>query len=352
MKSASRAKKAGLPPGSLVHIGERKVYETSIRVVSYGHDHYLERDVMSVKECISLKQPPGVSWINVSGIHNVDIIEDLGKHLGLHPLVMEDIVNAEQRPKVEDFVDYIFLVLRVPYIDEQEKRLASEQVSIVCGRNLVVTFLERDTGLFNPIIARLKTEGSRVRGLDADYLAYTLVDVIVDNYFIVMEGLERRMEDLDEKLVSNPDPGVLHSIHALKRDIISLGRSVWPLRDVINFLRKGESNVIKEDTLLYLGDVYDHTIRIIEGIETFREMITDMMDVYLSSVSNKMNEIMMVLTIIGTIFIPLTFITGIYGMNFRYMPEIRWHLGYPMVLLIMLGIGVAMLLYFRKKGWL
>ncbi len=352
MKSVSRSKKAGLPPGSLVHVGKRKVGRAKIRVISYSQRQYRETEVGSVEECISLKHPPGVSWINVSGIHNVGMVEALGKHLGLHPLVMEDIVNSEQRPKLEDFADYVFMVLRVPYVDEESGRLKSEQVSIICGSELVVTFLERDTGVFSPIVERLKTEGSRVRNLGADYLAYTLVDVIVDNYFIVMESLEKDMEDLEEKLVTKPDPDVLHSIHTLKRDIISLGRSVWPLREVINSLRKGESSIINKGTEIYLGDVYDHTIRIIEGIETFREMITDMMDVYLSSVSNKMNEIMMVLTIIGTIFIPLTFITGIYGMNFEYMPELKWHLGYPMVLILMLGIGIVMLTYFRKKGWL
>ncbi|MFQ6082924.1 MAG: magnesium/cobalt transporter CorA [Candidatus Aminicenantia bacterium] len=346
-----KSKKIGLPPGTLVHIGEKKTDKVRITIIDYNEAQFQEKEVQTIEECFPFKDKSTVTWINIDNIHQVEIIEKIGKHFDLHPLVLEDIVNTEQRPKMEDFEDYIFIVLKIPYYDEKDNKVKVEQISLILGPNFVISFQEIEKDLFNPIRERLRNVKSRIRKFGADYLAYTLIDVIVDNYFLIMENLEKKIEDIEEKLVTTPTSETLQAIHNLKREMIFLRKSVWPLREVISSLERGESLLIKETTEIYFRDVYDHTIRVIDSIETFREMITGMLDVYLSSVSNKLNKIMMLLTIVGTIFIPLTFITGIYGMNFRYMPELYWHWGYPVVLLIMLGIGVSMLIYFKRKKW-
>lgn len=346
-----KSKKIGLPPGTLVHIGEKKTDKARITIIDYNEAQFQEKEVQTIEECFPFKDKPTVTWINIDSIHQVEIIEKIGKHFDLHPLVLEDIVNTEQRPKMEDFEDYIFIVLKIPYYDEKDNEVKVEQISLILGPNFVVSFQEIEKDLFNPIRERLRNVKPRIRKFGADYLAYTLIDVIVDNYFLIMENLEKKIEDIEEKLVTNPTSETLQAIHSLKREMIFLRGSVWPLREVIGSLERGESSLIRETTEIYFRDVYDHTIRVIDSIETFREMITGMLDVYLSSVSNKLNKIMMLLTIIGTIFIPLTFITGIYGMNFRYMPELYWRWGYLVVLLIMFGIGVSMLIYFKRKKW-
>ena len=344
-----RTTKIGLPPGTLVHIGEKKTEEVRITIIAYDEVQFQEKEVETVEECFPLRDKPTVTWINIDGIHKVEIIEKIGKQFDLHPLVSEDIVNTKQRPKMEDFGDYIFIVLKIPYYDEKENKIKVEQTSLILGANFVISFQETEKGVFNSIRERLKSVKSRIRKFGADYLAYALIDVVVDNYFVIMENLEERIDDIEGELVTNPNSKTLQIIHNLKREMIFLGKSVWPLREAIGALERGKSSLISETTGIYFRDVYDHTIRVIESIEILREMITGMLDIYLSSVSNRMNEIMMFLTIIGTIFIPLTFITGIYGMNFKYMPELKWFWAYPVVLLIMLGIGVSMLVDFRGK---
>jgi len=293
-----------------------------------------------------------VTWINVDGIHQVEILERLGEYFGLHPLVVEDILNTDQRPKVEDFGDYIFIVLKMFYYDDSADEIVTEQISLTLGPTLVISFQEREGDVFNPIRERIRSEKGRIRKMGADYLAYVLVDSIVDSYFIILEKLGEKIEDLEEELVTDPRPETLQTIHNLKREMIFLRKSVWPLREVVSGLERGESPLIQESTGIYLRDVYDHTIQVIDTVETIRDMLSGMLDIYLSSVSNRMNEVMKVLTIIATIFIPLTLIAGIYGMNFRYMPELEWPWAYPMLWLIMLAIGVLMLIYFRRKRWL
>jgi magnesium transporter len=253
---------------------------------------------------------------------------------------------------LEDFGDYIFVVLKTFSYNHQSDELEPEQISLILGPSFVVSFQEREGDVFNPIRERIRSNKGRIRRMGADYLAYSLLDSIVDHYFIVLEQVGEEVEFLEEELVTNPTPETLQTIHNLKREMLFLRKSVWPLREVIGALERGESSLIKESTGIYLRDVYDHTIQVIDTIETFRDMISGMLDIYLSSVSNRMNEVMKVLTIIATIFIPLTFIAGIYGMNFQYMPELEWRWGYPMVWVVMLAIGVLMLIYFRKKDWL
>jgi magnesium transporter len=290
--------------------------------------------------------------MNVDGLHQVEILEKLGECYGLHPLVLEDILNTDQRPKMEDYGEYIYIVLKALDYNDKSNEIETEQISLILGSNFVFSFQEREGDTFDPIRERIKTGKGRIRRMGADYLAYALLDSIIDNYFIILEKLGEKIELLEEKLVTQPAPETLRTIHYLKREMIFLRKAVWPLREVINGLERGESSLIKESTRVYLRDVYDHTIQTIDTIETHRDMVSGMLDIYLSSVSNRLNSVMKVLTIIATIFMPLTFLAGVYGMNFKYMPELEWRWGYPFIWLIMVGIGVLMLIFFRKKKWL
>jgi magnesium transporter len=345
-------KKAGLPPGTLVYTGEKRVEKAKISLIDYDETQFQEKEVKKVEECFPFKDTPTVTWINIDGVHELDIIEELGKHFDLHPLILEDIVNTEQRPKMEDSGSYIFIVLRMLSYDEKEKEIKSEQVSLVLGSNFVISFQEHEGDVFEPVRQRIKNGKGRIRKMGSDYLAYALVDAIVDNYFIVLEKLGEIIEDAEDELVKKPTPETLQTIHNLKRGAISLRKSVWPLREVISSLDRAETPLIHESTRIYLRDVYDHTIQVIDTIESFRDMVSGMLDIYLSSISNKMNEVMKVLTIFASIFIPLTFVAGVYGMNFASMPELTWRWGYPAVLIFMALAGITMLFYFRRKKWL
>ena len=347
-----RSKKAGLPPGTLVHIGEKKVERAKITIIDYDEAQFKEEEIERVEECFPFRDKPYVTWINIDGIHQVAILEKLGKHFGLHPLLLEDIMHTEQRPKMEDFEDYIFVVLKALYYDEKDNEIKPEQVSLILGSTFVISFQEGEGDVFNTIRERIRKAKGRIRKMKADYLAYALVDTIVDHYFIVLEKLGEKIEGMEEELVTNPTPETLQAIHTLKRELIFLRKSVWPLREAVNSLERGESSLIHESTGIYLRDVYDHTIQVIDTIETFRDMVSGMLDIYLSSISNKTNEVMKILTIMATIFIPLTFIASIYGMNFKYIPELEWHWGYPVILFVMVAVGISMLAFFRRKRWL
>jgi magnesium transporter len=281
-------------------------------------------------------------------VHRADILEAVGAQADLHPLVIEDIHNTYQRPKVEDYEQYLYIVLKMISWDEAANEIRGEQVSLVLGKNFVLSFKEDPGDIFDPIRTSLREGKGRIRKQGPDYLAYALLDQVVDHYFIVLENLGEKIEDLEEELVTNPDAATLQTIHHLKRELIFLRKSVWPLREAISSLERWESPLLQPDTLVYLRDVYDHNIQVIDTIETFR----DMLDIYLSSVSNRMNEVMKVLTIIATIFIPLTFIAGIYGMNFTNMPELGWPMGYFMIWGLMIVIFIGMLIFFKRKGWL
>ncbi len=293
-----------------------------------------------------------MTWINVDGVHQVEVIEKIGKSFGLHPLILEDILNTGHRPKMEDFGDFIYVTLKMLFSDSNSNKIVSEQISLVLGPNYVLSFQEREDEIFNPLKERIRNGLGRLRNMGADYLFYALVDSIVDNYFIVLENLGENIEFMEERLVTNPSPVTLRSIQELKTGMIFLNKAVWPLREIISGLERGDSALIKESTGIYLRDVYDHTIQVIDTVETYREVITGMLDIYLSSINNKISEVMKVLTIIATIFIPLTFIVGIYGMNFKYMPELEWQWGYLVVWLVMITIGVLMGVYFKKRKWL
>ena len=347
-----RSSGIGLPPGSLVYRGEKPAGPVKITLLDYDASHLEEREIRQVEECFQFKDEPPVTWVNVDGLHEADIIEKIGRHFDVHPLSLEDIMHTEQRPKMEDFDDYIFIIFKMFYHDAAADHLKTEQVSLLLGPTWVISFQEEEGDVFEPIRQRIRNAKGRIRKMGADYLAYALMDAVVDNYFLVLEKIGERVEDIEEEVVSDPDPETLQHIHRLKRELILLRKSVWPLREVIGGMERAETDLIDQKTGIYLRDVYDHTIQIIDTIETFRDMVSGMLDIYLSSVSNRMNEVMKVLTVIATIFIPLTFIAGVYGMNFAHMPELDWRWSYPLVWLTMTVIAVAMLIYFRRKEWL
>ncbi len=352
------SKKKGLPPGSLVYIGDEKTHKTRISVIDYDSNDFSEVGIEKIEDCFKFKEKPTVTWINIDGIHEVEKIEKIGKHFDIHPLVLEDIIHTDQRPKMEDFEKYIYVVLKMLHYNESKNEIIAEQISLVLGNNFVLSFQEFQGDVFDSVRERIRNNKGRIRKTGADYLTYSLIDAIVDNYFAILEKIGEKIEELEEILVTNPIPKTLQKIHKLKREMIFLRKSVWPLREVISSLQRDESKLIADSTDIYLRDVYDHTIQVIDTIESFRDMTSGMLDIYMSSVSNKMNEVMKVLTIFAAIFIPLTFIAGVYGMNFNThtsplnMPELQWYWGYPMALAIMGFVGISMVLYFKKKKWI
>ncbi len=343
--------KVGLPPGTLVHIGSERFESSKISQISYNDGTFEEKEVSKIEELKIDDQFSGVNWINVIGVHQTEVIESIGNHFGLHKLIQADIVNTKHRPKLEDFDDHIFVVLKMIYFDENEK-IINEQISLIVGKNYVVSFQEIEGDVFAPIRNRLRSSSGQIRKRGSDYLAYTLIDTIIDNYFVVLERIGEKIENIEEQLLENPNDKTTLEIHTLKRELILLRRSVSPLREVIGTLERGESKLIHKTTRIYLKDVYDHTIQVIDTIESSRDLLSGMLDVYLTTVSNKMNSVMKVLTVIATIFMPLTFIAGVYGMNFQNMPELTWKYGYYMALALMFAIGLLMLIFFKHKKWL
>lgn len=346
-----RAAKVGLPPGTLIHVGEKKLAEPEIFVTRYNQSIFEE--TKGLKFEIDLKREEGINtWVHVAGVHDSQVIAKIGEFFKLHPLILEDIMHTWQRPKVEEMGHYIFLVLRYLDYDETSKEIISEQIALVLGQNYVISFEESLSPAFDPVRERLRQGKGRLRFSGHDYLAYTLIDAIVDRYFIVLEKLGERIEIIEEQLIEKPEKETLTEIHCLKNATLSLRRSVWPLREAISWLSRSGSSFIEPMTEVFLRDVYDHTVQVIDTAETFREMLSGMLDIYLSSLSHRMNGIMKVLTIIATIFIPITFIAGVYGMNFEYMPELKWRWGYFASLILMFACALSMLFYFRRKKWL
>lgn len=352
LRTSGRKEKVGLAPGTLVHVGEKKVEKVVIRVLAYNSEKLIEKELNSIEECVAFKDRSGLNlWINVDGLDRVEIIEKLGSYFNIHPLTLEDVLHTGQRPKMDDYGSYIYTVLKMMLLDEDKEEIVTDQVSIIFGSNYILSFQEREVDIFNPLRERLKNPASRLRRGGVDYLAYGLIDAVVDNYFLILEHFGEKIEDLEEELIISPRPETIKSIQNYKRDMIILRKSVWPLRELINGLQRSESELIKETTRIYLRDIYDHTIQVIDSIETYRDILSSMVDVYLSSLSYRMNDVMKVLTVIATIFIPLTFIAGVYGMNFDYMPELEWRWGYPAVMVFMTTVGITMFTYFKKKRW-
>jgi len=346
------SRKKGLPPGTLVHVGEPKEQTVKIDLIEFDGETY-KTSTITDSESLPVKSKSNkVRWLNIDGVHQTDIIKKIGKHYNIHSLVLEDIVNTGQRPKVDDYGDYLYIVMKMLYPDVQNNSIQSEQVSLIITDNTVISFQEQEGDVFDAIRTRLQEGLGKIRNRKADYLAYALMDAVVDNYFAILEAIGEDLESLEDEVLDDPVPQTLQKIHTLKTDLIYLRKSVWPLREVVSSLERRESPIITEPTQLYFRDVYDHTIQVMDALESSRDILSGMLDIYLSSTSNRMNEVMKVLTIIATIFIPLTFIAGIYGMNFQYMPELGWKWGYFGVLSIMVIVGILMLIFFRKKKWL
>jgi magnesium transporter len=357
MRSKLRKKtyrEPGESPGTLHDICNVTTKEIDITIINYDSINFKEKDVTNIEDCFIYTNDSSITWINVEGVHRHDILEKLGKHYGLHPLMLEDISSCDQRPKLDDYDEHIFIIVKMLSYNEEEKKVMAEQVSFVLGSNYVISFQEEGKmgDVFNPNRERLKNNKGKIRKSGADYLLYTLVDTVVDNYFIILETIGERIEELEGKLISDPSPEKLKTLYSLKREMINLRKSVWPLREVISKMEKGESDLIKPSTQVFIRDVYDHTIQVIDTVESYRDVLASMVDIYMSSISNRMNSVMKVLTIISTIFIPLTFVAGVYGMNFDYMPELKWKYGYLYVWIFMIISVCFMLIYFRRKKWL
>lgn len=348
----TRSAKEGLPPGTLVHIGETPAEEVSIRRFEYTEQEVREQTDCTLESPFPLNFSACTVWIDVEGVHQVETIRSLGESCDLHPLVLEDIVNTVQRPKVEDYDSYLFVVVKM-LIPRDDGDFSSEQVSLVLGKNWLFTFQEGFQGdVFEPVRERIRNGKGKIRSLGADYLAYTLLDAMVDRYFTVLERFGERLVQLEEEVSLHPNPRLLVQLNELKKEAIYLRKSIWPLREVLSFLERDDTDLIADATRIYLRDVHDHAMQAIDTVETYRDLLSGMQDLYLSSISNRTNEIMKFLTVIGTIFIPLTFIVGLYGMNFKYMPELEWRWGYFAVLLFMACISLGMVEYFRRRKWL
>ncbi|PKO47747.1 MAG: magnesium and cobalt transport protein CorA [Betaproteobacteria bacterium HGW-Betaproteobacteria-22] len=352
-----QAKKSGLPPGTLVYVGQGDEDVAQLAVPKLSMMCYdaggLQEKVMDIAELADFNiNPEKHLWLNVHGIHDVGLIKQIGIVFGLHPLVLEDILNTQQRPKVDEFNHYVFMETRHFYYDRSTLSVDSEQISFVLGRHFLLTFQERSTGAFEPVRERLRAEHSPMRSLDVDYLAYSLLDSIVDKYFHVLEQMGDDSEALEDALLTKPGNAELHSIHQLKRASIELRRAVWPLREVINHLVRNEHGFFNAPTIPYLRDIYDHTVNFIESLEAIRDSLSGLMDIYMTSVSNRVNLELRALTVVAMLFMPATLIAGIFGMNFHYMPWIAEHDGFWWAMAMMGGIAVLMLLIFWRRQWL
>ena len=346
-----KGSKVGLAPGTLVHVGEKKIEKPELTIIDYNAERIERHDRVSIEDCISLQETDSVSWINLYGLHDIDLVDRLGKAFHIHQLALEDILNTTHRPKFEIFDDSVLIILKMLTFDEAEVSVATEQFSFIFGRYYVLSLQERHGDVFNGVRERLDKKSGRIRSRGTDYLVYALIDSVVDNYFNILEKIGDHLEALEQDLINEPTPDCLNRIYHFKNQLLVLRKSIWPLREVIAEMQKGETELIDTSTQVFLRDLYDHSIQVMETVEIFRDSVSGLLELYMSSVSNRMNEVMKVLTIMASIFIPLTFIAGIYGMNFEYMPELKWRWAYPGIWLVMGATVTGMILYFKKKRW-
>lgn len=346
------SKKSGLAPGTLIHVGEKHDHEHRITLIDYNENHLEKSEITSIEELLAYRDTDSITWVIIDGLQDIAIIDAIGEYFAIHPLVLEDILNTHQRPKFEEFSDYLYIVLKALTIEKGEFEVDYEQISLLILDKIVFLFKEKPNTLFDGIIHRLDNEKSQLRNLGADYLAYTIMDTIIDDYFILQDALDELLENVEDELLIEPNNNTLATIQKVKRELIFLKRTVAPLRELLAAIQRSDSPLLSQRTRHYFSDVYDHAIRVIEAMESYRDLTTGMLDIYLSSVSNKMNETMKVLTVFASIFIPLTFIAGVYGMNFEYMPELKWRWGYAMAWAIFVSVTILLLNYFKRKKWL
>jgi len=342
----------GQSPGALIHVGEQKVENVRIDMLEYDDKTIDEKTDVKIEDCIESKDKPNVTWINVIGIHDPHIIETFGNSFEIHPLHQSNIMNTELRPSIEVSDKYVLILLKMPHFVKETQKLELEQISIVLAKHHVITFQEIEADFFDQIRNRLRSNTGTIRNQKSDYLTYAIVDAIVDSYFLVIERIGDITEELEEELMQNPTADTMQTIQTLKRRMIALRKSIWPAREIIDFLGRDSTMLISDNTRTYLRDVYNHTVQVIDTIEGLRDVIGGMLDTYLSSVSNRMNEVMKTLTIIAAIFIPITFIAGLYGTNFVYVPELQWEYSYFAMLSVMAVITTLMIIWFKKKKWL
>ncbi len=350
-------RRVGQVPGELPEMSEDEHVAARLSVVHYGEDHLEEIAEATVEEAAARSRADGVTWIDVVGVRDMGTIRALGEAFGLHPLVQEDLVNTTQRPKIETYDEQLFIIAKMLHLadldgDGVRDEVRVEQLGIVLGPGYVLSVQEFEGDVFEPVRERIRSSAGRIRSVGADYLAYALLDLTIDHYFVVIEGIGEHIEMLEEVVLNDPRPEVQTEINDLRREAIFLRRSIWPLREVLSALLRDESPLVEDRTKLFLRDAYDHTIQVVDLIESFRDVLASLVDLYLSSLSHKMNEVMKVLTVIGSIFIPLSFLTGLYGMNFEYIPELQAHNGYFYFLGAIGVLLVGMLVYFKRKGWM
>lgn len=351
-RSKRRRKSVGEAPGTLVYTGQRQDGGSRVRLFDFAEAHCDDLPIEHIDDIAAYKARPSITWIDVDGLQDTKQIEHIGKVFDLHALVLEDVLNVEQRPKAEDNGDYFYVVARMLSYQEASHEVAFEQVSFVLGGNYLITFQDKPGDVFEPVRNRLRQARGRIRKMGADYLLYALLDAIVDNYFVVLDRLSERVGELEDLVIARPHERVMTDIHALRREMIFVRKAVWPLREVILSLQRSESPLMREETAIYLRDLLDHVVQVIEGVDTAREILSEMHDVYLSSVGNRTNAVMKVLALFSSVFMPLTFVTGIFGMNFKYFPELEWKYGFVGVMVFMVVMAVAMLWFFRKRRWL
>lgn len=351
-KRLSPAAKVGLAPGALIHLGERKTEQAAISLIEYGEAELTEHQFTSLAEAHSYRPKLPVLWLNVHGLHEPEVMAEIGRRFNLHPLVLEDILNTNQRPKVDDYGDYLFIVARFFEIDAENQQIGSDQVSLILGPNFVLSFQERPSGRFDPVRERLRHNRGQIRKLGADYLAYSLLDAVVDRYFTILENIGERTEELEDMMLDRPRPGALQLVHQLKRETLNLRRSIWPLREVINSLTRADERFFRAETRPYLRDVYDHTVHAIESLEANRDMIAGMLDIYLSAISNRVNQEVRALTVVAIIFMPATLISGIFGMNFKTMPLLDMPTGFMIAIGLMATVATTLSIVFWRRRWL
>lgn len=348
-RMVKRYHKPGTAPGTLRAPDTPVAGPVRVTLIDYSPDHFEEREITDIEECFPYRDKQTVTWINVDGLHDIGLIEKLGKNFDLHPLALEDVLNCGQRPKLEDYGNYHFMVMKSLYLKDGE--LEVEQISFFLSGTYVITLQEVPGDSFEAVRERIRHGKGQIRRMGPDYLLYALVDALVDEFFPVLEAYGERVEELEDEVIEDPTPDTLNEVHSIKRELLMVRRTAWPEREVINALQREEAHLVRPETRVFLRDCYDHTIQVIDMVETYRDLASGLLEVYLSSASNRLNEVMKVLTIISTIFIPLNFIAGLYGMNFHNMPELDWRFGYPMALGLMAVVGGSLVVYFRRKGW-
>lgn len=342
--------KSATPPGTLIYTGEATKQKTEISVIAYNKNEISEEKINSLEELPEASEQ--TVWININGLHDVSVIEEIGKKYNIHSLILEDILHIGQRPKFEEFPDYLYFVLSMLQYDENNQEVTSEQISILFLENTIITLQEKPGDVFEKIRQRLRNNIGRVRKLKADFLCYVLLDAIVDYYFTILEKVGNRIEDIEDELIEKSNQEMLNRIHNVKSDVIFLRKNIWPVRDLVNNFRNSDSALIDSGMQIFFRDLTDHTAQVFEIVQTYREIVADLLDIYMTGISNKMNEVMKILTIFAAIFIPLTFIAGVYGMNFEFMPELSWKLAYPIWWLVSICIIIGMIYFFKKNKWL